>query len=182
MFIWHWLCRARYYKSVMDDKAKKKICYVALTRPKSENWVGRSIFFFFTYRERVEFSNIFLKVSKWGKTRAEMQSKRIYKCFFKPLNKNFSKFFAQIWHFQQQKTKKTKKTRPCFFAFYGRSGEGNITIFWGGLRLVTLPGAAGPFRGLLGATAFSPPRFLTSCSNQTLENYAYDLIILYATD
>ena len=25
------------------------------------------IFFFFTYRERVEFSNIFFKVSKWGK-------------------------------------------------------------------------------------------------------------------
>ena len=49
---------------------QKKNCYVALTRPKSENWVGRSIFFFFfffTYRERVEFSNIFLKVSKWGK-------------------------------------------------------------------------------------------------------------------
>ena len=28
--------------------------------------VGRD-FFFFTYRERVEFSNIFFKVSKWGK-------------------------------------------------------------------------------------------------------------------
>ena len=26
---------------------------------------------------------------------------------------------------------KTKKTWPCFFAFYGRSGEGNITIFLG---------------------------------------------------
>ena len=40
---------------------KKKNCYVAFTRPKFENWVGRSIFyyFFFTYRERVEFSNIF---------------------------------------------------------------------------------------------------------------------------
>ena len=49
-------------------RPKKKNCYVALTRPKSENWVGRSIFFFFfTYRERVEFSNIFFKVSKWGK-------------------------------------------------------------------------------------------------------------------
>ena len=24
-------------------------------------------FFFFTYRERVEFTNIFFKVSKWGK-------------------------------------------------------------------------------------------------------------------
>ena len=41
---------------------QQKNCYVALTRPKSENWVGRSIFFFLTYRERVEFSNIFFKV------------------------------------------------------------------------------------------------------------------------
>ena len=52
--------------------AKKKIVMLPSVRPKSENWVGRSIFFFFTYRERVEFSNIFLKVSKCsGKTRAE---------------------------------------------------------------------------------------------------------------
>ena len=29
--------------------AKKKICYVALTRPKFENWVGRSGFFFFFF-------------------------------------------------------------------------------------------------------------------------------------
>ena len=29
-----------------------------------------------------------------------------------------------------KKKKKKKKTRPCFFAFYGRSGEGNITIFF----------------------------------------------------
>ena len=28
--------------------------------------------------------------------------------------------------------KKTKKKDPVFFAFYGRSGEGNITIFFGG--------------------------------------------------
>ena len=56
---------------LMFIKAKKKNCYVALPRPKFENWVGRSGFFFFffflTYRERVEFSNIFFKVSKWGK-------------------------------------------------------------------------------------------------------------------
>ena len=34
-------------------RPKKNNCYVALTRPKSENWVGRSIFFFFlrTVRE-----------------------------------------------------------------------------------------------------------------------------------
>ena len=59
-----------------------------------------------------------------------MQSKRIYKCFFKPLNTNFSKFFAQIWHFQKKKKKKKKRRSPCFFTFYGRSDEGNITIFF----------------------------------------------------
>ena len=61
-----------------------------------------------------------------GENSGGMQLKRIYKCFFKPLNTNFSKFFAQMWHFQ-------KKNPPCFFAFYGRSGEGNIThifFFW----------------------------------------------------
>ena len=91
-------------------------------------------FFFFTYRERVEFSNIFLKFLN-GENSGGMQSKRIYKsckCFFKPLNTNFSKFFAQIWH-KKKKKKKKKKNRPCFFAFYGRSGEGNITIFFFGL-------------------------------------------------
>ena len=57
-----------------------------------------SFFFFFTYRERVEFSNIFLKFLN-GENSGGMQSKRIYKSckwFFKPLNTNFSKFFAQI--------------------------------------------------------------------------------------
>ena len=65
--------------------------------------VGRDFFFFFffffTYRERVEFSNIFLKVSKWGKLGQNAVKTHIYKsckCFFKPLNTNFSKFFAQI--------------------------------------------------------------------------------------
>ena len=53
----------------------------------------------------------------------------IYKCFFRPLNTNFSKFFAQIWH-----KKKKKKKRPCFFAFYGRSGEGNIKKIFLALR------------------------------------------------
>ena len=53
-----------------------------------------------------------------GKTRAECsQNAYIYKsckCFFKPLNTNFSKSFAQIWH----KKKKKKKTR-CN-PFFGR--------------------------------------------------------------
>ena len=30
-------------------KAKKKKCYVAFTRPKLKNWVGRSGFFFFFF-------------------------------------------------------------------------------------------------------------------------------------
>ena len=90
--------------------------------------VGRFFFFFFfsTYRERVEFSNIFFKVSKWGKLGRNAVKTHIYKCFFRPLNTNFSKFFRPNLTFSPKKKKK-KKTRPCFFAFYGRSGEGNIT-------------------------------------------------------
>ena len=111
---------------------KKLLCCPHPTKIKKFGSVGRDFFnIFFTYRERVEFPNIFFKFLN-GENSGGMQSKRIYKsckCFFKPLNTNFSKFFAQIWH----KKKKKKKTWPCFFAFYGRSGEGNITIFFFGL-------------------------------------------------
>ena len=72
-----------FHTAEVQIRPKKINCYVALTRQKSENWVGRSIFyflFFFTYRERVEFSNIFLEVSKWGKL-GGMQSKRIQVLF-----------------------------------------------------------------------------------------------------
>ena len=88
-----WVC------SKILHKAKKKNCYVALTRPKSENWVGRSIFFFdfFFLRTVRELSfSIFFKKFLNGENSGGMQSKRIYKCFFKPLNTNFRKFFAQI--------------------------------------------------------------------------------------
>ena len=94
--------------------------------------VGRSIFFFFffTYRERVEFSNIFLKVSKWGKLGRNAVKTHIYKCFFKPLNTNLSKFLAQIWHFQTKKTK-TKKT-TLFFRILRSVGRGqHKKIFFG---------------------------------------------------
>ena len=110
-----------------------------LPSPDQNLKLGRSvgIFFFFffflrTVRE-LSFPIFFLKFLN-GENSGGMQSKRIYKsctCLFKPLNTNFSKFFAQIWHL---KKKKKKKNRPCFFAFYGRSGEGNITFFFFGLR------------------------------------------------
>ena len=48
----------------------KKFCYVALTRPKSENWVGRSIFFYVFFLRTVRelsFPIFKKKVSKWGK-------------------------------------------------------------------------------------------------------------------
>ena len=83
-------------------------------------------FFFFTYRERVEFSNIFLKFLN-GENSGGMQSKRIYKsckCFFKPLNTNFSKFFAQIWH--KKKKKKKKKTPTPFLRSVGRGQHNNF--------------------------------------------------------
>ena len=113
-------------------RPKKKNCYVALTRPKFENWVGRSnffffFFFFFTYRERVEFSNIFLQVSKWGKLgRNAVKTHILYKCFFKPLNTNFSKFFAQIWH----KKKINKKNLTLFFRILRSVGRGQHKHFF----------------------------------------------------
>ena len=121
----------RYY-FVLGQKKKKVM--LPSPRPKFENWVGRSGFFFFFYvpRESWVFQYFFLKFLN-GENSGRMQSKRIYKsckCFFKPLNTNFSKFFAQIWHKKKKKKKKKKKTDPCFFAFYGRSGEGNITFFF----------------------------------------------------
>ena len=121
------------FKTCSLLRPKKKI--VMLPSPDQNlkiGSVGRFFFFFFlrTVRE-LSFPIFFLQFLN-GENLGGMQSKRIYKCFFRPLNTNFSKFFAQIWHFHTHKKKKKKKNRPCFFTFYGRSGEGNITIFWGG--------------------------------------------------
>ena len=76
--------------------------------------VGWFFFFFFlrTVRE-LSFPIFFLKFLN-GENSGGMQSKRIYKCFFKPVNTNFSKFFAQIWHFQK---KNKKKNDPVFSHF-----------------------------------------------------------------
>ena len=79
--------------------------------------VGRDFFFFFFFLRTVRelsFPIFFLKFLN-GENSGGMQSKRIYKsckCFFKPLNTNFSKFFAQIWH-----KKKKKKNDPVFSHF-----------------------------------------------------------------
>ena len=92
--------------------------------------VGRDFFFFFlrTVRE-LSFPIFFLKFLN-GENSGGMQSKRIYKsckCFFKPLNTNFSKFFAQIWH-----KKKIKKNLTLFFRILRSVGRGqhNIFFFW----------------------------------------------------
>ena len=114
-------------------RPKKKNCYmyVALTRPKLENWVGRSGFFFFFFFffyvpwESWVFQYFFFQFLN-GENSGGMQSKRIYKsckCFFKPLNTNFSKFFAQIWH----KKKKKKKKKPTLFFSHFTVGRERAT-------------------------------------------------------
>ena len=86
-------------------------------------------FFFFSYRERVEFSNIFFQVSKWGKLGQNAVNTHIY-------TSAFLSHWIQILANSSPKSdifkKKKKKKRPCFFAFYGRSGEGNIKKNCGG--------------------------------------------------
>ena len=91
---------------------------------------------FFTYRERVEFSNIFLKFLN-GENSGRMQSKRIFHA------SAFLSHRIQILANSSPKSdikkkKKKKKPRPCFFAFYGRSGEGNINFFFFGLTISLL--------------------------------------------
>ena len=78
----------------------------------------------------LSFPIFFLKILN-GENSGGMQSKRIYKsckCFFKPLNTNFSKFFAQIWHWK----KKKKKNLTLFFRILRSVGRGqhNNFFFW----------------------------------------------------
>ena len=122
----------------LRPKKKKLLCCPHPTKIR-KNWVGRSgfglarsltYFFFFlrTVRE-LSFPIFFLKFLN-GENSGGMQSKRIYKsckCFLKPLNTNFCKFFAQIWH---TKKKNKKKPDPVFSHFTVGRGEGNITIFF----------------------------------------------------
>ena len=118
-------------RQCINLRPKKKNCYLALTRPISENWVGRSVDFFFfffffflrTVRE-LSFPIFFFKFLN-GENSGGMQSKRIY-------TSAFLSHWIQILANSSPKSDifNNKKTWPCFFAFYGRSGEGNITIFF----------------------------------------------------
>ena len=102
--------------------------------PSPDQKLGRSVgfFFFFFLRTARELSfPIFVFKFLNGENSGGMQSKRIYKsckCFFKPLNTNFSKFFAQIWH----KKKKKKKKTTLFFRILRSVGRGQHNIFLGG--------------------------------------------------
>ena len=94
------------YTDISYNKAKKKKL-LCCPHPTKIWKLGRSVgifffFFFFFLRTVRELSfPIFFKKFLNGENSGRMQSKRIYKsckCFFKPLNTNFSKFFTQIWH------------------------------------------------------------------------------------
>ena len=67
-----------------------------------------------------------------GKTRAEC-SQNAYTSHASAFLSHWIQILANSSPKSDIKKKKKKKTWPCFFAFYGRSGEGNITIFFFGL-------------------------------------------------
>ena len=107
---------------------KKKLCCPHPTKI----WkLGRSVDFFFFLRtvRELSFPIFFFKFLNGEKRGRNAVKTHIYKCFFRPLNTNFSKFFAQIWHFQQ---KNPKKNDPVFSHFTVGQDEGNITFFGGG--------------------------------------------------
>ena len=67
-----------------------------------------------------------------GKTRAEC-SQNAYTSHASAFLSHWIQILANSSPKSDIKKKKKKKMWPCFFAFYGRSGEGNITIFFWGL-------------------------------------------------
>ena len=98
---------------------KKMLCCPHPTKIKKLGRSVRIFFFFFFLRtvRELSFPIFFLKFLN-GENSGGMKSKRIYKsckCFLKPLNTNFSKFFAQIWH--KKKKNKKKKPDPVFSHF-----------------------------------------------------------------
>ena len=73
-----------------------------------------------------------------GKTRAEY-SQNAYTSHASAFLSHWIQILANSSPNSDIKKKKKKKKRPCFFAFYGRSGEGNITIFFFWPNLLTIP-------------------------------------------
>ena len=97
--------------------------------------LGRSVdffiyFFFLTYRERVEFSNIFLKVSKWGKLGRNAVKTHIY-------TSAFLSHWIQIVANSSPKSdifqKKKKKNLTLFFRILRSVGRGQHNKFFFGL-------------------------------------------------
>ena len=66
-----YLYKVKYTQSTHKAQKKKIVMLPSPDQNLKIGSVGRDFFFFFfvffSYRERVEFSNIFFKVSKWGK-------------------------------------------------------------------------------------------------------------------
>ena len=98
-------------------RPKKKNCYVALTRPKFENWVGRSGFFFFlrTVRE-LSFPIFFFKFLN-GENSGGMQSKRIYTSHASAFLSHWIQILANSSPKSDIKKKKKKKNDPVFSHF-----------------------------------------------------------------
>ena len=117
----------------IDLRPKKKL--LCCPHPTKIWKLGRSVdffFFFFTYRERVEFSNIFFKVSKWGKLgRNAVKTHTLY-------TSAFLGHWIQILANSSPKSdifnnNKKKKKKPTLFFRILRSvgrGQHNNFIFW----------------------------------------------------
>ena len=104
-------------------------CYVALTSTKI--WkLGRSVDFSLALLpyvpwEQLSFPIFFLKFLNGENSGGMPGNTDIYKCFLKPLNTNFSKFPAQIWH-----EKNKVISRPCFFPIWRSVGRGHHNNFF----------------------------------------------------
>ena len=115
---------------VNSHKAKKK--FVMLPSPDQNLKIGSVgrffFFFFFTYHERVEFSNIFLKVSKWGKL-GRNAVKTHTSAFLSHWIQILANSSPKIWH----KKKTNKKNPTLFFRILRSVGRGQHNNFFFGL-------------------------------------------------
>ena len=90
-------------------------------------WIFFFFFFFYVLWESWVFQ-YFFKSFQMGKTRAEC-SQNAYTSHASAFLSHWIQILANSSPKSDIK-KKQKKTWPCFFAFYGRSGEGNINFFF----------------------------------------------------